>query len=211
MHYAEDERPEEIVSYASLYEVQPLVSEKDSSEIKVDMQVNGHSMPFTVDTASAVSIVGEDTYNKYLSLLLLQEPQINLKGYTGHEVKLLGQVDVAVNYEDQKKVLPHVIAKGDRTSLFGRSWIAQLELDWGSLFSGKLGSQELKEGDTPKSHQVPCALMEGEEISVPIDSLVEELPDSLLSIEKQPTETKERRDEQLCYQDSRSRNSQTVF
>ena len=147
------------------------VSEKDSSEIKVDVQINGHSMPFTVDTASAVSIVGEDTYNKYLSHLPLQESQINLKGYTGHEVKLLGQVDVAVKYEDQEKVLPLVIGKGDRTSLFGRSWIAEIELDWGSLFSGKLGSQELKEGDAPKSHQVPCALKEGEEISVLKDSL----------------------------------------
>ena len=126
-------------------------------------------------------------------------------------MKLLGQVDVAVKYEDQEKVLPLVIAKGDGTSLFGRSWIAEIELDWRSLFSGKLGSQELKEGDAPKSHQVPCALKEGEEISrlettcickgesvppvekesnqkisVPKDSLVEELPDSLLSVEKQP-------------------------
>ena len=41
-----------------------------------------------------------------------------------------------------------------------------------------------------------------QEISVPKDSLVEELPDSLLSDEKQSTETKERRDEQLCYRDS---------
>ena len=74
---------------------------------------------------------------------------------------------------------------------------------------------------------MPCALKEGEEISrlettcickgesvlpvekestqeisVPKDSLVEELPDSVDSVEKQPTETKERRDEQLCYQDS---------
>ena len=122
-------------------------------------------MPFTVDTASAVSIVGEDTYYKYLSHLQLQEPQINVKGYTGHEVKLLGQVDVAVKYEDQEKVLPLVIAKGDGTSLFGRSWITETELDWGSLFSGKLGSQDLKEGDAPKSHQVPCALKEGEKIS----------------------------------------------
>ena len=102
VHYAEDGRPEEIVSYASLYEVQPLVSEKESSEIKVDVQVNGHSMPFTVDTTSAVSIVGEDTYYKYLSHLQLQEPQINHKGYTGHEVNLLGQVNVAVKYEDQE-------------------------------------------------------------------------------------------------------------
>ena len=254
VHYADVERPEEEVSYASLYEVRPSVEEEypESSvvedttevvrqeslfevkpsggkdkEIRVDLEINGHSMPFTVDTASAVSIVSEDTYYEYLSHLQLQEPQINLKGYTCHEVKLLGQVDVAVKYEDQEKVLPLVIAKGDGTSLFGHSWIAETELDWGSLFSGKLGSQELKEGDAPKSHQVPCALKAGEEISrlettcickgesmplvkkestqeisVPKDSLVEELPDSLLSVEKQPTETKERQDEQLCYQDS---------
>ena len=112
---------------------------------------------------------------------------------------------MAVKYEDQEKVLPLVIAKGDGTSLFGRSWITEIELDRGSLFSGKLGSQDLKEGDAPKSHQVPCALKEGEEISrlettcickgesvppvekdstqdisVPKDSLVEELPDRVV-------------------------------
>ena len=190
--------PEE-VRQESLFEVKP--SGGEDKEIRVDVEINGHSMPFTVDTASAVSIVGEDTYYKYLSHLQLQEPQINLKGYTGHEVRLLGQVDVAVKYEDQEMVLPLVTAKGDGTSIFGCSWITEIELDWGSLFSGKLGSQELKEGDAPKSHQVPCALKEGEEISrlettcickgesvppvekesiqgisVPKDSLVEEPP-----------------------------------
>ena len=140
VHYADVERPEEEVSYAALYEVRPSVEEEDPEntvvegttevvrqeslfevkpsegeykEIRVDVEIIGHSMPFTVDTASAVSIVGEDTYYKYLSHLQLQEPQINLKGYTGHEVKLLGQVDVAVKYEDQEKVLPLVIAKGN--------------------------------------------------------------------------------------------------
>ena len=122
------------------------------------MQVNGHSMPFTVDTSSAVSILGEDTYYEYLQDLPLHKAEINLKTYSDHEVKLLGQVEVDVEYGDQVKVLPLVIAKGDGTSLFGRSWIAEIELDWASLFSGKLGSQELKEGDAPKSHQVPCAL-----------------------------------------------------
>ena len=117
VHYADVERPEEEISYASLYEVRPSVEEEDpessvvedtpevvrqeslfevkhsggeDKEIRVDVEINGHSMPFTVDTASAVSIVGEETYYKYLSHLQLQEPQINLKAYTGHEVKLLG-------------------------------------------------------------------------------------------------------------------------
>ena len=148
-------------------------------------------MPFTVDTASAVSIVGEDTYYKYLSHLPLQEPQINLKGYTGHEVKLLGQVDVAVRYEDQEKVLPLVIAKGARTSLFGRSWMRSVTLNWQNIFSVKVSSIdqmlkkyssvftgeiglmkefqariELKEGAILKFHKarpVPYALKEGVE------------------------------------------------
>ena len=66
------------------------MSEKDSSEIKVDVQVNGHSMPFTVDTTLAVSIVGKDTYYAYLQDLPLHKAEINLKTYSGHEVKLLG-------------------------------------------------------------------------------------------------------------------------
>ena len=92
VHYAEEERAEKEVSYAALYEVRPSVedgtpevvrqeslfevkpSQGEDKEIRVDMEINGHSMPFTVDTASAVSIVGEDTYYKYLSHLQLQEP-----------------------------------------------------------------------------------------------------------------------------------------
>ena len=88
-YYADVERPEEEVSYAALYEVRPSVEDEDpessvvegtpegvrqeslfgvkpsggeDKEIRVDVEINGHSMPFTVDTASAVSIVGEDTY-----------------------------------------------------------------------------------------------------------------------------------------------------
>ena len=94
----------------------------------------------SVDTASAVSIVGENTYYKYLRNLALQEPQINLNGYTGHDLNLLGQVDMAVKYEDQEKVLPLVIAKGKRTSLFGRSWMRFVKLNWESIFSVKVSS-----------------------------------------------------------------------
>ena len=54
------------------------MSEKDSSEIKVVVHVNGHSMPFTIDTATTVSIVGEDTYYDYLQDLPLHKAEINL-------------------------------------------------------------------------------------------------------------------------------------
>ena len=59
----------EVERQESLFEVKP--SGGKDKEIRVDMEINGHSMLFTVDTASAVSIVGEDTYYKYLSHLQL--------------------------------------------------------------------------------------------------------------------------------------------
>ena len=45
---------------------------------------------------------------------------------------------MAVKYEDQEKVLPLVIAKGDRTSLFGRSWMRSVTLNWQNIFSVKV-------------------------------------------------------------------------
>ena len=62
----------EVVSQESLFEVKP-EGGKDK-EIRLDVEINRHSMPFTVETASVVSIVGEDTYSKYLSHLPLQKP-----------------------------------------------------------------------------------------------------------------------------------------
>ena len=66
-----------------------------------------------------MSIVGDDTYYEYLQDFPLHKAEINLKTYSGHEVKLLGQVEV--------NVVPLVNAKCDGTSLFGRSWIAEIE------------------------------------------------------------------------------------
>ena len=99
---------------------------------------------------------------------------------------------MAVKYEDQEKVLPLVIAKGKRTSIFGRSWMRFVKLNWESIFSVKVSSLdeilkkyssvfttgeirlmkefqahiELKEGAISKVHKarpVPYALKEGVE------------------------------------------------
>ena len=98
---------------------------------------------------------------------------------------------MAVKYEDQGKVLL-VMAKGNRTSLFGRSWMRSVKLNWhkifsvkvssidemlkrhGSVFTGEIGMTkefqartELKEGAIPKFHKarpVPYALKELKEL-----------------------------------------------
>lgn len=176
---------EEEVSYASLYEVKQTASK----EIKVNACVNDQDLTFTVDTASAVSIVGECFYHEHLRDQPLDEPEINLKSYTGHKVDLLGQVQVKVNYNKQEKTLPLVVAKGERTALFGRNWMKEIRLDWenifhvsvsslqdmlqkySSVFKAEIGEMkhfeariELKPDSSPKFHKtrsVPYALTDG--------------------------------------------------
>ena len=127
----DDEKPEEEVSYASLYEVKS----GKYGEITVNARVENNEMTFALDTASAVSIVGEDDYKEFFPDFELREASINLKSYTGHKVELLGEIDVHVEYEGQKRQLPLVIAKGVRTPLFGRTWLKAIRIDWDNVFA----------------------------------------------------------------------------
>lgn len=180
-----DDNPEEEVSYASLYEVKS----GKYGEITIEASVEHQDMTFALDTASAVSIIGEDDYQRYFPDFKLHEAGINLKSYTGHKVELLGAIDVSVKYGNQEKRLPLVIAKGLRTPLFGRTWLKAIRIDWQSIFAvqatsldqilneyqsvfkGDMGEVknfeakiELKPDATPKfykSRTVPYALTDG--------------------------------------------------
>ena len=51
-----------------------------------------------------------------------------------HEVKVVGQVDVNVEYERQLVQLPLLIVEGEHNpALFGRDWLAAIKLDWAML------------------------------------------------------------------------------
>ena len=131
-NYVDDDRPEEEVSYASLYEVK---SGGKYGEITVNAKVEDQELTFALDTASAVSIIGEDDYRRYFPDFELREASVNLKSYTGHKVELLGEFDVKVKYGNQEKRLPLVIAKGLRTPLFGRTWLKAIRIDWEGVFA----------------------------------------------------------------------------
>ena len=105
---------------------------------------------------------------------------------------------MAVKYEHQEKVLSLVIAKDDRTSLFGRSWMRFVKLNWESMFSVKVSSIdeilkkyssvfttgkiglikefqariELKEGAIPKFHRArPVSYAPKEGVEKELDRL----------------------------------------
>ena len=57
-----------------------------------------------------------------------------LQGYAGHEVQVIGQVNVDIEYGHQKKRLPLLITAGnERPPLFGHDWMQGIQLDWAEL------------------------------------------------------------------------------
>ena len=60
----------------------------------------------------------------------LGECQALLRTYTGQRLPVLGQMDVAVEYEYQKVELPLLIVPGDGPALWGRNWLSAIQLNW---------------------------------------------------------------------------------
>ena len=55
-----------------------------------------------------------------------------LKTYTGEALEIIGQALVEVTYQDQTTKLLLQILKGNRLNLFGRNWLKNIRLNWGS-------------------------------------------------------------------------------
>lgn len=87
-----------------------------------------------IDTGTRVSLVSEILYKKKLQHLPLKETKLKLRTYTGGHVQVLGVVDVTVEHNNQKKVLPLHIVSGNRPALLGRKWLKKLKLNWQEVF-----------------------------------------------------------------------------
>ena len=128
VHYEE-------LSYTTLNEVMEVSQRKFSDEYCVEAKVNDVNITFALDTCSKFTVVEEDVYYKHFSQVPLIKPSMNLRSYSGHEIGLLGQIWVDVEYEGQKKKMMMVIAKGKRTPLFGRDWLSKFKLNWQRIFA----------------------------------------------------------------------------
>ena len=93
--------------------------------------VDGHRLPVELDTGASVSIISQDTLRRILPDSRPRPSDIILKTYSGQRLEVLGEVDVAVEYDNQpKKVLPLVVVKGDGPTLLGWNWLVHLQLNW---------------------------------------------------------------------------------
>ena len=125
-----DEPDDETGTY-SLYST----SSKVTDPIAVTVAVNQAELRMEIDTGASASVISEATYQQLWkgNLPPLQKTSIKLRTYTGETLKILGWIQVRVDYQGQVEQLPLLVVHGTGPSLLGKDWMSKIRLDWGRL------------------------------------------------------------------------------
>eukprot|EP00731_Ephydatia_muelleri_P001691 Em0001g1691a len=83
----------------------------------VSVLVDGKALEMEVDTGASVSLISE-------------------------AIKVIGAIDVAAGYQDQREKLRLIVVAGDGPSLLGRDWLKSLRVKWDQLYKVK-GTSDL--------------------------------------------------------------------
>lgn len=115
------------------FKVFQITEEKPEPSFMIPVKVNGEECSMELDTGASVSIMSEEAWRKRFPTAPLEESQIKLRTYTGEALDIIGQANVQVTYQDQIANPPLQIIKGKGPSLFGRNWLRNIKLKWGSI------------------------------------------------------------------------------
>ena len=101
--------------------------------IIIPLEINGVPVPMELDTGASLTVISETLWKEKFPTSTLEPSNIRLKTYTGEELKVLGQATVAIKYGEQNCNLPVQIVKGNGPALFGRNWLKDIKLNWGTI------------------------------------------------------------------------------
>ena len=104
---------------------------RDASTIAplvVSVQVDNKCLQMEVDTGASVSLISKKTWQKLWknSAPKLNPAKVTLWSYSEESIKVLGEMEDTVQYQDQKKKLNLLVVSGGCTSLLGRDWLQHL-------------------------------------------------------------------------------------
>ncbi|XP_045109704.1 uncharacterized protein K02A2.6-like [Portunus trituberculatus] len=114
------------------------VSKSRDPPVVVHPRLNKVMVPMEIDTGAAVSVLNKETYEeswKGKSKPVLKVSEVVLRTYSGSMLKVLGEVEVEVEYGNQLETLPLVVVDGDGPNLLGRNWLRKIKLDWGAVYN----------------------------------------------------------------------------
>ena len=100
----------------------------------------GNNLEMELDTGAAVSIISNQTRQVLFPTLQLRPSSLALKTYTDEQMKVVGQLNVRVEYGTQTEKLVLIVVEGEGPSLFGRNWLKYLRLDWAKIASVRSAS-----------------------------------------------------------------------
>lgn len=116
----------------------------------VTVSVDGVPIEMEVDTGASLTVISEGTLKSIRRgvYLPLKKCKRRLKTYTGNEIPVLGECQVAVTYKESTPVTCEVIVvKGTGPDLLGRDWLKHVKLDWSEIFSVHSGEAQAKDVD----------------------------------------------------------------
>ena len=99
-------------------------------ELIVPTLINGKSVDMELDTGASVRIIPNNVWTDVLVAKSLQQTDVKLRSYSGHEIPVVGEAKVQVSYGYQQACLPVDVTAGDGPVLMGRNWLSVLILDW---------------------------------------------------------------------------------
>ena len=100
---------------------------KERELYRVELQLNGVQTSMEVDTGAAAKIINEETYKRIIEGNLVKNRQqleaakVRLRTYTGELVKVIGTLNVIVEYEKQEVELQTLVVEGSGPNLLGGS------------------------------------------------------------------------------------------
>ena len=110
----------------------------------VHLKLDQIPIKMELDTGAAVSVMSEQQWKETFTETKPLEPYTGkpLHGYSGHEVQVVGQVMVNVEYGNQRRELPLLIVTGQqRPPLFGRDWLHSIQIEWTEVHQIRRGQE----------------------------------------------------------------------
>lgn len=123
-----------------LYHVYPTLETKENESLKVKLQIEDKVITMAVDSGACKSVIHIDDYNRMLWHLSLKPVSFKLKGVTGENVIIVGQILVRATYNDKRLKLPLSVlnSKAKFISLLDRNWLSNFSSNWRSIISSKI-------------------------------------------------------------------------
>lgn len=129
-----DDRVEEFELYTIAYAGDGPKPKSFTTELVInDVPVN-----MTIDTGAVVSVMPSNVFSTIFghSKPKLVKSNINLKTYTGQEIKIIGEFQAKVCTGDKVHELPMIVVQSDlpnQPTLMGRNWLEVVKIDWSKI------------------------------------------------------------------------------